>query len=203
MNRLSIDHSPNMFLGVGPGRCGTRSLAKVLDAQPWVVCHHEQYNHTKAKTLDVVAMLNRFQLHTSHKVGEVGYIWLTVARVLRLQYPTLPIICLHRDKYEVVESFMRRCVRKHKPWVLNFEGVVEDPDESFFADHWDWTEHEMAQLADPVFHMRTEDLNDDAMLDAVMDFLGLPAEGRVYPDERRYNLGDEAAARRLDRWRVA
>ena len=45
----------------------------------------------------------------------------------------------------------------------------------------------MALVEEPVFHMRTEELNNDLRLHALFDFLGIPSEARVYPKKRHYN----------------
>lgn len=181
---------PNMFIGTGPGRCGTKSLARILNELPGVKCWHEHYFRVKHyNTLDVQRMFALFTAHPAQLTGEVGVLWLMFIPLLRLQFPLFPVVCLHRPKDEVVESFSQRIKRRNKPWLLNLLGRVDQVTPDFFAAHWEWAEGQMKQIGPPVHHMEVNDLNDDGKLNELCDFLEIPEAQRRFPTERKHNVG--------------
>jgi len=60
----------------------------------------------------------------------------------------------------------------------------------------------MSQIRPPVFHMTMDDLNSDAALVKLMDFLEIPPENRVIPDNRVWNTRGELDAKAKEKLRA-
>ena len=70
---LRPEYSTAAFLGVGTGRCGTLSLAKILSECGGVDCTHEAYHTTPGLTLDVCEMLMRLEPENNAGLrGQIG-----------------------------------------------------------------------------------------------------------------------------------
>jgi hypothetical protein len=185
---------PNMFLGVGPGRCGTESLAQILNTADGVRVTHENYPTTDRLLIDSAAMLSQIREGTEDLIGWVGTLWLTFVHIVRIQFPEIPVLCLHRDRDAVVRSFMnRQRVRGGLPWIINIQGVVPELTPGYLVRHWEWAEAQMSHIRPPVLHLDVEDLNDNVALAAIYDFLRVPDACRSFPEKRRYRVGLESA----------
>lgn len=189
---LRPDHPTDSFIGVGPGRCGSLSLAKILDECDGVKCTHEAFHTTEHYTLDICEMLLRMEPKNDGKLhGQVGAMWLGVLPFIRLQFPQIKVVCLHRDRDAVVASFLKRQKVRERPWILNPIGVLDRVNREFLEQHWHWCERQMARLEEPVFHMATDDLNSDSILCRLFEFLEIPKAARQFPHRRRYHVGDD------------
>lgn len=184
---------PRFFLGVGPGRCGTLSLARILDQATGVKCYHERYATTNTNELDVQGMIADFAPNNTELVGHIGALWLCFVPLMRMQWRDMPVVCLHREKDEVIRSFLNRQKTRQRRWLLNIAGPTPSVDEEYLERHWNWAEAQMRHIAPPVLHLHVEDLNDNERLDAVYDFLDIAKDCRAYPQERRYHRGNRAA----------
>ena len=103
-----------LVIGLGPGRCGTTSLAKLLDLQPDVSVGHEMFNSPRLdfslsyayhpKLLEkAIQIMSRWP---EAILGDVAYYWLHhVTPILEDYKSNTKFICLTRDKEDVVESF--------------------------------------------------------------------------------------------------
>ena len=103
-----------LVIGLGPGRCGTTSLAKLLDFQPDTSVGHEMFNSPRLDfSLSYVyhpkLLEKAIQIMSSWPepiVGDVAYYWLHhVTPILEDYKSNTKFICLTRDKEDVVESF--------------------------------------------------------------------------------------------------
>jgi len=180
-----------MFLGVGAGRCGTQSLARILDQVDGVNAFHESYFETEDYRPDVRRMFWQFKEGTREMWGHVGALWLGFVPLLRLQFPRLPIICLHRDEQEVIDSFMKRDEVRRRKWLINIAGTVDRLTPEYLRGHIKWCNGMMGNIQDPVLHLDMDELNSDEGLDLVYDFLGIEGDRRVYPELRRYHVGND------------
>jgi hypothetical protein len=116
--------SSSLVLGMGSGRCGTLSLAQLLNNQPNSDVTHERrpllpWSSTSQATLvaERVASLRR---NASNLVGDVASFYLPYAEEFIRQVPDIRIVVLKRDCDEVVKSFC--------DW--------SDQAHSVRADHW-------------------------------------------------------------------
>ena len=117
INRKGITVDKQLIIGLGPGRCGTTSLAKLLDLQPDTSVGHEMFNSPRLdfslsyvyhpKLLEkAIQIMSRWP---ELVLGDVAYYWLNhVTPVLEDYTPDAKFICLTRNKEDIVESFFTR-----------------------------------------------------------------------------------------------
>ena len=123
VERCSFEHppalarQPQVVIGIGTGRCGTLSLALLLDRQPDARVQHEPEvdqgffpwdTDSISQRRDLVARHYEL-LHAHHRplVGAVHYAYLPYAEEYIAQDPTVKIIALQRPRGEVVTSWLR------------------------------------------------------------------------------------------------
>lgn len=98
-----------LVLGIGSGRCGTLSLARLLDAQPAAVVTHERrplmpWSSSDSQSL-VSERIASFRRNTADIVGDVASYYLPYIEESIRQVPSIRIVALKRDCEEVVKSF--------------------------------------------------------------------------------------------------
>lgn len=182
------------FLGIGPGRCGSMSLASILNHVENIIVFHEQYEYA-AHMMDI---FNSQYKETSEGdwgkpwyVGFIGMGWTRYARRIREDYfEDMPVICQHRPKDEVVASFKKvLMVPGRDP--LSF-GKAEVPSEEKIAEHWEFVEEIMSTITPPVLHLTHPNvLSTDSGLTQVYEFLSIPLNRRVYPKIRHINTREQ------------
>ncbi len=120
-----------LVLGMGTGRCGTRSLAQVLSAQPECRVTHEEWPLLPWVSDDPGALLRRriermLRTRAEPVVGDVASFYLPyVGEAIRI-WPDLRVICLRRPREEVVRSFCAWLDRVH-PLPTNHWAKVPAP----------------------------------------------------------------------------
>lgn len=109
-----------LVLGIGSGRCGTKSLASLLDSQPDARVTHELWDAGRGARWagplpwqeDLGALhraLTEIQRYPGAYVGDVASFWLPyVDRLLSDKSLDVRIVALRRNKKEVVESFLEK-----------------------------------------------------------------------------------------------
>ena len=109
----------SFVLGIGTGRCGTTSLTRLLKAQPGVHATHEArpllpWNPRKSKenVVDRVCRLVAAAPPRARIVADVALYYLPYVATILRHWPATRVICLRRDRAEVIESFARK-VREH------------------------------------------------------------------------------------------
>ena len=121
-----MSQEPRLVLGIGSGRCGTKSLANILAQQPGAYVTHEirpvlpwTEQESKARIAERITAL-RYQGRGCSLVGDVAHYYLNyVADAISLE-PQLRVVCLRRDRKQVVESYYQ--------WVRTSYGP--------HANHW-------------------------------------------------------------------
>ena len=115
----------NLIIGLGTGRCGTASLAHLLNSQPDSTFVHEglfsgkKYDHF---LLPWEVDHSKF-LEWEKKIQ--------YAEIIIKKYPQVKFVCLKRDRNEVISSFMAK-TRGRNHWSLNlsfleFKDPIWDP----------------------------------------------------------------------------
>jgi hypothetical protein len=119
---------------------------------------------------------------------EVSFMWTKHWRQARKLDPDLPIICMHRDKYDTVASHLRICAGRDRlrtgqtlggDFDYAYPKLPEgDPRNAMeaWAFWYDIIEALMAEIDGPVWHMEIEDLNDPAEMAKIR--LWLKEQGR-------------------------
>lgn len=103
----------NIIIGTGTGRCGTKSLAKLLNSQPCSFVTHEMYKSAVPYLVDSVysKMLIkdlRVKIKLDYTlVGDVALQWLWYANEL-LKVRNLKMIYMDRDFQETIDSYYRK-----------------------------------------------------------------------------------------------
>ena len=101
--------TPRLWIGMGTGRCGTASLARLLDAQPAASVTHEAPRvlpwsvDRPALTARVAALRGR----GGNFVGDVALSYLPYAELLLEEHPDARLLVLRRDREQTVRSYMR------------------------------------------------------------------------------------------------
>jgi len=181
------------FLGVGPGRCGTQSLANVLGAR------HEEHRFPWVPD-DESTKMARCLAHD--KEAYVGWTYLSHVQILRQYRPLLPIICIHRSRKDTVISHARICSGMDRisllgrtimgPTKLNaaYPELDVEPGARAWGVWFDLVEDMMFQIPAPKFDFHMPGLNSDYDLGILCDWLrdqdALPA-GHKIPENRRWD----------------
>ncbi len=123
---------PRIVVGLGPGRCGTWSLCKLLYTQRSVYSTHETVSGTppmpwEPDTTEMWRQLYRLHVMAGKAklirkepvktIAPVAFFWISyVSEMVKML--TEPIfICLQRDRAEVIESFMVTSEAEN-PWTV-------------------------------------------------------------------------------------
>ena len=102
-----------LILGFGTGRCGTASLAALLNAQPSAMVVHERteslpWEPDRQKYERAMARVGQYPAPI---VGDVASYWLNYLS-WSLESPNVRAVYIYRDKDAVVESVLHRARRR-------------------------------------------------------------------------------------------
>jgi hypothetical protein len=100
----------SIILGIGTGRCGTASLAKVLNQQTEAVCSFDEPPLLPWKPVDGQRVIRerfaRFRLHGKKRLlGDCASFYLPYIEDAIAAEPDIRIVCLKRPREEVVAGF--------------------------------------------------------------------------------------------------
>lgn len=96
--------------GLGTGRCGTTSLARLLALQPGCEVFHEYFGYdlpARGGEAFADAFLARAARSAQRLVGDVFSTWLFYVDYLAKRAPQARFVCLRRDRQGTVKSFDR------------------------------------------------------------------------------------------------
>jgi hypothetical protein len=140
-----------LVFGIGTGRSGTVSLAKLLDAQPKFNVTHEMTRTTRSGRIwrrlaepipwrasenEVAATVDLILHRRGSVVGDVGSSWLPHLPALLRQYPSARVVCLERPREEVVTSFLRKTGHSNH-WMPGADRVVDPRFDPVFPKYED------------------------------------------------------------------
>jgi len=194
------------FLGTGTGRCGTMSLARMLNLTPESEVSHEQFGplwYGPPDQPEIIRALDWFEDCEASLIGDCSSFWLPHIPHMQKEKPDLRIVCLHRPKKETVESFLRWSGGGGNLRPIDKAEVHRDPNRQAYVNvfptidaadsytswevYWELCERMMGQLEGPKMHLSTRDLNNDVILATLHDFLEIPEDDRIRPTKRRFN----------------
>lgn len=191
-----------LFIGCGTGRCGSASLAALLDGCVVVRVTHEM-KPVLPWQVDQSKLANRVLRWRGTGVPIVGDVasWnLNYIEPLMRHFPALRVICLERPKAEVVESWERKwgaynLVQHPMSWQAEWhtDEQFDDAFPKFYTDsrrealelYWHYYREEIRrlQLKHPhhvaVFDMAWA-LNTQSGQDAIFDHVGIVDGDRAY-----------------------
>jgi hypothetical protein len=98
-----------LIIGLGTGRCGTLTLAAVLDAQFRTNITHEAYWRLPWKPINIYLeiTLQHIYRHTADFIGDVSFYYLNYVETILSWIPKTKFVCLQRPREGVIESQMR------------------------------------------------------------------------------------------------
>lgn len=197
----------SIILGIGAGRSGGFSLAKVLRQQPDTICSHVEqpllpWNHDNRRRV-IEERFARFRLHGKARLlGDVASSYLPYVEDAIAAEPDIRIVCLKRPREEVVASFCRS-LDESMPLPTNHwaaqpaQGWYHDPNWTRIFPQYDtqhredgirryWNDY-YERVDDLVCrypeHVRLfdahESLNSEAGLRDLLGFVGIPPEQQV------------------------
>lgn len=185
------------ILGVGTGRCGTHSLARLLNAQVGVCCHHERgpYLPWGAEPHHVKRAIRWLEEGGECKghlrrptLADVGYMWITALPALRERFgDRLTVIAIRRDREETIESFLaalpgyihKNETKAHK----QFPTYTDVPLVEAWGRWWDWY---YEQIPDEE-QVSMEYLNTRQGQGRILSKAGIPRAERIYLDSCHLN----------------
>ena len=198
------------FLGIGTGRCGTKSLARIIGACKNTSIAHECGAYAcfwYQKNLKIFYYFReQVESNPDKVVGDVAFYWLPhiakLRKILRLR-----VVCLHRDKESTVNSFLRlydtktRLRREDCPrlgkmptsdyyrnwiWWNRFPLIEGESPKECWEKYWDMYERESRKIKN-CYHLNLEDLNSNKELDKLFDYLRIARKDRKYIENRHHN----------------
>ncbi len=185
--------SPRIVLGLGTGRCGTQSLAAILNHQERARVTHERHGPGIAWQGDedrVTAFMRQY-LATSgfDLVGDVAFYYLPYVEHALSLAPDTKFVCLKRDRKSTVDSYLtwsygRNSWMQHDGtrWRMNDwyrcypKYPVGDKEEAigrYWDEYYDRAAALEASCARSFRVFPTESLNTAAGQHEIFEFLGL------------------------------
>lgn len=168
------------ILGIGAGRCGTKSLASTLANQPKITCTHEVARGGDNYSVQVV--INHL-LDGKWDVGMQHLMWLPhIAQAV----PNLKIIYItrYRDYEGWVKSLrmgrhVEQSMRKQYPYELYRHGRCKKIED--YIDLYNTTAQAFGKALNvPFLVLDLEELNSRKGLDRILAFCGIPQDKRDY-----------------------
>lgn len=107
-----------IILGMGTGRCGTLSLAEILNGQPNTQVTHEEppilpWDHEPNSGIIAKRFARMRRKRDAKFIGDIASFYLPYVEEIIKAEPDVRIVCLKRDKDAVVKSFCRWLDQAH------------------------------------------------------------------------------------------
>lgn len=178
-----------LVVGLGTGRCGTQSLAALLDAQPDAEVTHERFGHrvrwgAPYRTYPQALAL-QCDAAAAALVGDVASYWLPQVEAMHRKAGAR-FVCLQRPREEVVQSFMRKVgdgvdhwrylPEQSTVWSWCFPCFDAESRADAIALYWDAYYDEVQRLKKggvPIYMMQTSDLSDRDARAECLSWLGV------------------------------
>jgi hypothetical protein len=169
------------WLAIGTGRCGTKSLVSHFADQ------HARHESVRLPWDLSVRGRAKAAKRIAQPEPEVSFMFTRWWETARSMDEDLPIVCMHRDKFDTVASHLRICggqdrLNNNPPRMVGeFNSAYPnvDPTPSYLAwGLWyDLIEKIMGTVTGPVWHMQMLDLNDEQKMADLRTWLD--AHGRI------------------------
>jgi hypothetical protein len=138
-----MENKKKVIFGLGSGRCGTASLAYLLNDQKDAFIGHEMPPVLPWDTSDLTGLQFRWdqmqhQSHLYSMVGDVGIYYLPYIPILIESHESIPFmrenyvikfVILQRDRKEVINSFMKKLKRQNNNPFQNIKAPGTNVDE--------------------------------------------------------------------------
>lgn len=170
-----------MIIGLGSGRCGTASLATLLNEQVNAEVTHEGCPLPWDFDSEIWKFIsNNLFSRKADVVGDVGYYWINYVERLLDVKPDTKFICLKRDRQETMDSYMVKSsglnVHPTDDWFRLFPRYNLSPKEAVGAmwdDYYKIAESWQKKYPDKFVLMDMDDaLNDEDNQRKMLNFVG-------------------------------
>lgn len=174
---------PQLVIGLGTGRCGTLSLARLLGLQEHCDVGHERYPTLSwYEDPNPCRHLEQSIESLSDVYGDVGMYYLPYVNEIRGRFPGTRFICMKRDREATINSFCRVVpsgvnwfgdVGKHHPFNRCFPNFGDVPFDVGAAMYWDYYYDTAEGLQCDWFRIfPTAALNDERGIEEILRFAG-------------------------------
>lgn len=163
-----------LIIGLGSGRCGTTSLAHLLNIQDDSnITHEDHVEGIFGLTRDSEASLALFCLvdilaRNSFTVGDIGYHWLKFIPTLMAFKGDKRFICLKRDKEETINSFVNYPIQKTNP----MSNSTRKEFELYYDHYYLKTDYYCTKYPEIFKTFSTDSLNSEDGQRDILNFLG-------------------------------
>ena len=191
-----------IVIGLGTGRCGTTSLATLLNAQMNVFVTHEK-DECRLKWAGANCVIDKTiaqfqQAQNSHPgkiIGDVHFAYLPYVAQLAAKLPNAIFLCLKRNRKATVESWLRKIGRRnpwlehagtlgaHSPWDDCFPKLgIPNPKiaANLYWEIYERVTNELQTTFPRQFHLiKTDALNSREGQNRILDLIFLETEDRI------------------------
>lgn len=113
---LVLEENKNIIIGLGTGRCGTKSLEKLLNLQKNSFVSHELHEKFPMPPWNFDEDLISFKMleiltRKEENIGDIGMYYLPYIEWLNSNFKNINFIALKRDKDSVIKSFVKKISR--------------------------------------------------------------------------------------------
>jgi hypothetical protein len=182
-----------LLIGLGTGRCGTTSLACLLNSGRGCSVTHEQidirvglsweFNQKGAKkALDIL------DGRSCDRAGDVAFYYLPYVEWISKARPGSTFVCLKRDRKETIDSYMKKCgPRDHwsrfktnrDSWDRMYPRFDTFDKKKAIGMYWDFYYAEAERLEKSGVDIKTFDMrsmNNEDGVKKILDFCGLDCD---------------------------
>lgn len=191
---------------LGTGRCGTKSLAHILNTLPRATVTHEAPPllpwEPSPGFLD--QKLSALESRSGDVVGDAAFYYLPYVRHIATRAPDVIFICLKRAMKSTVVSYMRWTVGRNH-WCVRDDESRPDPRwdpcypkyeiqnkikalEMYWKEYYDIA-HQFEKELERFTIVPLEDLNSPSGLERILDLIDIPKTARVPLEGVHINRG--------------
>jgi len=169
---------PNLIIGYGTGRCGTKSLASFLNQQQDSNITHEQSGSWFPTAGNPAETIANIIGRNSKFVGDVGFAWIHYVTFLSKEY-NAKFINIYRNDEDVIESFYKNTAHMPEGYMDTWFGWPHDSDKAnkdaivhSIKRYRRLEEIALLKNRDKIMTMHTEELNEIEFLEELLYWLG-------------------------------
>lgn len=204
---VNRDFKKNIVIGLGSGRCGTKSLHTLFNLQPFFMSKHEGYRlpweFDQERFEQALSGLQNSEFEIS---CDVGLYWLRYVPKVLFRFPDAKFVCMVRDKTETVNSYMAWTVKKNHWTDPDSQAWTDEwkPDEwdecypkyplekrtaigTYYDDYYSLANYYSIQYKENFQVFQVDSLNNKKGQSSILDFLEVPKNERVLAEQIHMN----------------